>query len=506
MATKKTARDNILQEKTVKAPRVHVDPDKRIKGFRTMSVASIAIFVAICLVANLLIYFLLDKPLTFDATSVRTNTIGGVSKSVISNLEKKVEIIGLFDENDQSLDYADYFLPILEDYEAKSNGKVEVRYVDPDINPFILTELDPEGVYHLTRDSFVFKCGDRMISISPYQCFVVDDTWYSQYGVSIPVTNMIERTFTGYISYVASGISLHAYYLTGHNEETEHMNLDSVLLSIGMISSDLSLSGEDAKIPDDCELIIILEPAFDITLVEKELLKSYLDNGGTILLVNDFKDNEMVSYSNLNDICMKMGVSMEQGLLHENDVNYLYSSDDPYYSIGEVASDYAEYIGVPDKYTTQYNRYIKINPDRDAEVIASPLVLSSTLTSVDFQNLSVEASVSQGQYPIVMQCVDMGRTVPSCLLVFGTETFTSDEYYNARSLKDNNAILLRNCLADVLQAGYGMQIEDKSVPNYVLTKPLSSSEATWWSILVMTLIPVGSLICGIYTFRKRRHL
>ena len=263
---------------------------------KNASVISVILVVAICIVFNLIVDLLLDKKLTFDTTSVKQNSITSLSESYLKDLDKKVEIIGLFDKNDTSIEWRDYFLPILDDYEAKADGMIDLRYIDPDVDPFILTQLDPNNVYNLQKYTYVVKCGDILVPVNPYSCFEYDSDMLYYYGVYKPVGNQIENTFTGYIRYVTSGRPLHAYYLGGH-DLPGHSNLDNILLSLGMVSSEFTISNESAKIPDDCELLVILEPKSDITIIEKEVIKSYIDNSGKILLVNDFDKEKKLNNS-----------------------------------------------------------------------------------------------------------------------------------------------------------------------------------------------------------------
>ena len=105
---KKTANESILREKTVKHGKAKVRIDSRFKSLRSVSVISIVLVIAICIVANLLLSLTLDDKLTFDTSSVQSNTITSLSKSYIMNLDKQVEIIGLFDRNDTSFEWRDY--------------------------------------------------------------------------------------------------------------------------------------------------------------------------------------------------------------------------------------------------------------------------------------------------------------------------------------------------------------------------------------------------------------
>ena len=504
---KKTAKESILREKTVKSRSVkpRITTDSRMKILKNASIISVVLVIAICIVGNLILSLTLDKALTFDTSSVKENTVSQFTRSYLRSIDKKVEIIGLFDKNDQSFALREYFIPILDDYEAKGDGKVDVKYVDPDVDPFILTELDPENQYGLEKYTYVVRCQDRLEMINPYTCITVDSEMLYYYGVQIPVTNNVELAFTSCIVYVSSERPLRAYYLDGHDCPA-HSSMDTMLQMLGFTNSMLNLNGTSARIPDDCELLVILEPKTDLSPSEKELINSYLDNAGKVLLVLDYDSNRSVQYTNLNELTKRMGVTLENGVIHENSIEYLTDPDNPYSSIADVDPDYAEYIGVPDKYTVDHCRYLKVDQDKSEMVYVDPLVITSDTASVDFLNTQIDASASTGVYPVILQAVDTSKSQNSCMIIIGTSAFTSDSYYSNRTLVDNNATLMKGMIKNICPVPNTVLVPSKTMPSYVLSKPLSSSSATMWSIVVMTVIPLGSLICGCYIYNRRRHL
>ena len=504
---KKTANESILREKTVKTAKAKVQSDSRFKSLKSMSILSVVLVLAICIIGNLILSLTLDKPLTFDASSVKSNTVSKYTREYLDKLEKKVEIIGLFNRNDDTLntEWREYFIPIIDDFEAKGNGKIEVSYIDPDVDPFILTQLDPNGLYGLRKYIYVVRCGENLVPVDPYACFTYDPQAYQLYGQMLPTTNNVEKEFTQDIVYVSSDRPLQAYYLDGHDLPS-HGSLDEILKSLGFQCSTLNLRADTASIPVDCTLLVILEPKTDLSVAEKELIKSYLDNAGLVLLVCDYDTKSSVEYVNLNEVTKRMGVTLENGVIHEADVSYLPNQDNPYYSIAVADPDYASYISIPSNYIVESCRYLKIYGDRDENVYVSPLVTTSDLAYVDFANTQIDSSVTAMTYPVVLQCVDVSNSQPSCMIIVSTDSFTSDSYYALNSLSDENAVFMKTMLGDITPSTGSLIIPSKTVPSYVLSKPLSSSAATMWSVVVMTIIPVGCLICGVYIFRRRRHL
>lgn len=506
---RKTASESILREKTVGRSKVNIKTDSRLKSMKSISIISVLLVIGICIVVNLILDMTLDKKLTYDTTSVKSKSISRFSESYLDSLDKKVEIIGLFDRNDTSLEWRDYFLPVMDDYEAKGNGMIDVKYIDPNIDPFILNELDPDNLQGYGYGMYVIRCGDRMIALYPLQCFSYEPNIYSYYGVYMPISNNIELNVTGSIAYVVSSRPRNAYVLTGHGD-VSYFALQNIMKANGFATSELSLKSENAQIPDDCELLMILQPKSDLTITEKELIKTYLDNHGKVLIVNDFSDNANVDYTNLNEVTKKMGVIMENGKVHENSADALRSIDDPFHSIG-FATDYCmENLSVSNTFDIENCRYMKVYKEKPENIEVAPIVVTSEEASVDFANTEIDSSVSSGTYPVVFVCSDTSETVdPPYMVVISTSAFTSDDYYT--SLNNSNAVFVKSLLGDVFMTefyigDYMQIIPTKSVPTYILSQPLSSQSVTWWSICVMTIIPVGSLICGIYIYKKRRHL
>ena len=231
---------------------------------------------------------------------------------------------------------------------------------------------------------------------------------------------------------------------------------------------------------------------------------------GKVLIVNDYDQNKKVSYPNLNEVTRYMGSTMEQGLLHENDVTYLTNVDDPYTSIAVTEENYAQNSFLPESFNVEKCRYIKVFLDKADNLKVTDLVVTSKSASVDFEDSEIGSDVTSGMYPVAMLCQNTALGTQSerpSLLLIGTKSFTSDDYYGVQTLDDNNAQFIRRMLVSICPVeADNIIVPKKTIPSYILEKPLSASSATAWATIVMTIIPLGSLICGIYIYRRRRHL
>ena len=182
-----------------------------------------------------------------------------------------------------------------------------------------------------------------MILVSGDQNVVLDasdlyDYDYSDYYTAgtYSVTFAGENEITSAIYRLTSGEQKHAYYTTNHGEQTLTDTLTDALESqnLSLTALDLLSSG----IPEDCDLLIINNPAQDLasagSLVdEMSLLRSYLGSGGKVLLLTDSYYNT----PNLDALMAEFGLTRTEGLVVEGDANH-FMNGYPYYLLPDYTS------------------------------------------------------------------------------------------------------------------------------------------------------------------------
>lgn len=118
-----------------------------------------------------------------------------------------------------------------------------------------------------------------------------------------------------------------AYYLSGHGETMPESGFESMLSDAGYHIRSLYLSEIDS-VPQDCALIVCNMPQIDITQKEAELLKNYIDNGGSFFLVTDMK---YPIGEQLSIVTQHTGLSVDSGIVMERNSAYMFGADYPYY-------------------------------------------------------------------------------------------------------------------------------------------------------------------------------
>ncbi|HPE39068.1 MAG TPA: Gldg family protein [Bacillota bacterium] len=498
--------ENIIKERVVKSPKLNKGVDKRAKSLKWFSIGSVIMFIAILLVVNILLDIALSGALTFDYSQVKMNSVSKATKEYLNTLEQDIEIVGLVG-NPEEQEWYEYVCPLLDDYVAKSHGHISVRYVDPNENPFIITELDPNGVLdlstNLSKGLFVFKMGDQTRLLTAYDCFDYDQDYYSYYGVMKLTANNVELNVTGLLMTLTTATDLHAYFLQDH-QESGHTYLDTLLEAMGFTTADLSIAGDDG-VPENCDLLFINLPMQDITVDEVDKITTYISQGGNVIIANDASLNMDVQYPNLNALMQVMGITMDEAVIHENDVNYLYTSTDPYQARGVIEDTYANYSSVG-YFRTAYARPVREFDNPFSYISVSPMIVSSATATMDTSEATDTTGLTAGTYNYAMYSQNTGYSETAEMIVFGTRSFTGDDYYATFGLSDANVGFVKSCISSMVNQTIEVPVSSKEFPKYTLTDQPTSNALTFWSILLVAVVPLAALGSGLFIYNKRKHM
>lgn len=492
---------NIFKKKLTK------DVDKRNRSLKKASVISTIIFLVVILTFNILFDRILGSSLKWDWSTGEQYTIGEVSQGILSNMTADVQIIGLFDQ--QSDQYFQKIQLLLEDYSQKSNSRITVRYVDPDKNPGILTEVDPDDYLKLKANSFVVYCPStkkaKAVIDSDIFDIQYDPQTYQQYIAGVTA----EQSFTGAIKYVQSETTPAVYFTAGHDEidyTTVYSSLVSVMQNNNFEVKSLNMFGLD-KIPDDCATLIMAAPAKDINAAEREVINTYLKGGGGLMVIASYSNSE---YPELNKLLADFNLEVSNNKIREGDVDHQFNNDA--YTLRAIApvSKLTEqaYDGVTlmdnvrgMNILANAKEYVETAPilttsDKGvAETKADPDVSSTPGT----QNIAViseyfgamESSTSKSAK--VMLVGSSSIFSDSILQSFGDQIYNIYIFYYGL-----NWLSASDMSNDVL-------IEAKAPVTYALSTGTQSSY-NFTAILVMIILPLALLLAALLVYRKRKHL
>jgi ABC-type uncharacterized transport system involved in gliding motility auxiliary subunit len=223
------------------------------------AVVMLIAFILILVVINAIVY---QNPTQWDWTEGKQNTLATETIDTLKALPAPVHAIGFFTSRNSNSSTLDLFARI----KAKSNNKFSYEFVDPEINPAKAQQ------YKITQDASVVLV---------------------MQGRQELLTNPTEQDLTNSLVHLMNPGQRAVYFLTGHGErdiqnpsDKAYTRARTVLESKNYTVKALNLLAQN-KIPDDALAIIIDGPTQPISSQEMALLKTYVDSGKALVVMED---------------------------------------------------------------------------------------------------------------------------------------------------------------------------------------------------------------------------
>ena len=477
--------------------------DKRAKNLRMFSLGSVVIALAFIIVVNLILDSAVGKKLSWDLTSTQLRSISDTSKDFLSTLEDDVEIVGLFDYDKyySSANFID-FVTLLDDFKANSGGKISVRYVDPQLVPSIISELDPNNAFNISSANagdFVVKSGNKLRIVSRSSCYNYDQTTGER------TSNSIEANFSGAIMSVTSDVDNKAYFVTNHYEASS-VQIKQLLYNKNIEPADIDLMSVET-IPEDCRLLILNDPKQDISEKEEKLLREYLfENGGNLMVVSGFSPTIVATFDRLNNILHEMNLHLSDGLILESNPGYIISADD-YFSYMDIVNGFG---------TSGYGAMVYFtkpvmehnNPKNYIQTV--PIISTSSSAYVLEKGDKEAQSAVAARYNGAMLSYHWGNLVECKVAVFGSVLVADDAFITQFSTNHENPQLFVNVamsmLGDEVGVGIQQQIRAKTYPSSVLVNPPAANSVNAMAIVFIGVLPGLLLVAAIVVYNKRKKL
>lgn len=480
-----------------------IKTDKRKSLLKLYSVGTSLILVVILVVFNILFENILGTYLTFDFSLSGHNSVSQKTIDYLDSLPEgtNLRIVGLFEKPETlSNSPLEYIVPLLDSYVKAGKGKVSVEYTDPEKYPSIVSQLDPQGVYDLQKDTFAVSDGKKVMVIDPINCFTYDQKTYEQQGLYLPVSNTVEYTFDNALYNLTSGFSAKAYFVGGLKNDASNQ-LKKILASMGFETADIQAAG-DFAVPADCDILFISGANIDIPEGMVNPIKNYLYNKGRLIVSTEYNsDNQSVSFANLNNILNEYNINIEDTLLMDYDPKYAMSNDG-LYSLVDVASDFATLTSA----TQLKSSYAR--PLRALNNPSSSIVNQATLTTSN-NAVTLVSKESTNKYNVGMYGTYKDDPNAPKVYAFGTTAFTSDDYISSYGYNDANVEFIRGCVRDLvgLSSDNALNIESKKIDDYSIdATKATSSNATIMTVVFMVVIPLGLVIAATVVYRLRKNL
>ena len=473
--------------------------NNRSVRYGSNSVILIAVVLAIAVLVNVLVSM---SSLKLDLTVNKLYTIGDTTKEILTKLNKDVTVYGLIDEGKigSSPDMKEV-TELLSQYTKYAH--IKLSYVDPDKNPGIIKQLDPQGIKGIQSSDFVFKSGNNVKRVSYNDLF---DVQQNQDGSSYKNASKAEQSFTGAIKYVTADVTPTVYFTTGHQEKTvdnDYKNVQSFLSQNAFDVKTINLTTE-AKVPDDAQILMVASPKTDLSTAEEQKIKDYLKNGGKAVFLFDSLDTDP-SFPQFEDILKDYNISLNYDRVKEND-NNKHPPNNPYDIIPELQQNDINTNLQPNNFVMIMPKSRSLNVIKDQKQFLTVTSLLKTSASAVGEQISASRGKEiPGPLDLAIAAEYTGTEKASKVLVIGNGSFIDDtgiQKYNQYSVQGMYFFL--NSV---------MWMQDKKDDNIVAPKTydaqqlnINATQANIVSASVVVVLPLLILGFGIFVWMRRRHL
>ena len=465
------------------------------------SILLIAIIIAIVVVVNLLVEI---PGIEFDLTPGKMYSIGDVSKELLNNLDKDVEIVALFDELQPPSSYyvssADANEAMKLIYAYAKYPHVKLTFIDPDKSPGFMYDLDKDGSMSLSKGNFVVRRDTKKKKLVLNDLFEMQ---MDQNSGNMQITGMkAEEAISGAIKYVAAEETPVVYFIEGHGEIqlSSFKNLQNYLLNNNYLVSSLNLISAD-KVPEEAELLVFASPKMDLFPREIDILSDYFrQKGGKAMFMFDY-DESGVSMENFNRVLGdNANLAVNNDKVGSDDDNF-HLPDDPYtimYTSGRntvFPSDIQMILSDSRSVTRLKNA---------KEWITQTSLLSTNEKSYS-QPIGTGSEKTAGPLDIAVAVENKGGMKVSKIVAIGNGSFINDSAVNRYGQFYNlNSRMFLYSLRWMFGEQDTLTIEPKvqRIPRLTITE-FQTNVIGLFLVIALPLIIMGS---GFVVYVKRRHL
>ncbi len=461
------------------------------------SVFAAVLVIAIAVVANLAVGALPAPATQLDMTDEQLYTLSQGTEQLLADLDQDVDIYWLVQPGNENTTMEQVLLRYAQ------FDRVTVTSVDPVRYPGFAAEYTDETV---TENSLIVSCGDRSMyipydSVWTYSDYDMYSYYLTYYGSEYLDVFAGEGKITGAVGYVTGGDLPTVYYLTGHGETGVSDDVLDAMALENVQAESLNLLTEDA-VPDDCAALALFGPVSDLTDREAELIRSYLDGGGQLLVTTAYTAADM---PHLKELLDGFGLELLDGCVMEDDSRY--------YSYGYIDLLLPQIGGHDITAPLTEGGYSVLMPDSQGMVLAEHIpeditvtpLLESSLTSYlkeDLEGLTgYERAEGDRTGSFILAAAAENATTGARLAVFGSTRFMEADFSDMVSGAGLDLYL--NGVNWLCRQEQGISIHPKVLTADYLT--FDEGAAGVLKVALTAVIPALFLAAGLTIYVRRRR-
>ncbi len=456
------------------------------------SVFAAVIVIAIAVTANMIVGSLPTTSTQIDLTGNALYSLSDQTKRIAASLNRDVNLYLLASTGSEDATIVRF----LNNYAALSDH-IHVEAVDPNLQPTFLKGYEME-TSRLYQNSVIVDSEGRYRLVSYDEIYVSDYSMdYYSYSYNTTTTFAGENAITNAIHYVTSDNLPKVYLLSGHGEAELSDNVANMIQQDNMESATISLISTDA-VPEDAAAVLINVPSSDLGDDETDVLISYLQAGGNIVLLTDYIEEGKMT--NLLRLAGTMGLSIDNGIIVEGDRNMRISRY-PHYILPEIESHEITDALINGGYyilTPVAQPMIEVE-DSIAEVtwiLTTSDSAYAKLAALNMKTTEKEDGDIAGPFHVGAVSENSGK------MIWITSASLLDDNVDY-TVGGANSNLVLNALNWMGGQEESISIRAKSLDEETLT--VSESSSSFWSIVMIGIIPAILIVTGIIIFVRRKR-
>lgn len=453
----------------------------------TYSLAVTAVVLAILIAVNIFVSVLPASATKLDISASKLYSITSNTKAVVNNLTQDVTLYWVVQADKED--------PVIENLLSKYDSlsdHIQVEKKNPDVYPTFAAQYTDETV---PNNSVIVVSGDRSRYISYNDIYVQTS---DMYAYSYTTSFDGEGAITSAIDYVVTETLPRMYVLEGHGETELPASFADAVEKENVQTQSLSLLTGDS-VPEDAACVTIYAPQSDISQVEAEMLRSYTEKGGKLLVIaGPVKGAEL---TNLYSLLTDYGVEPVEGIVVESDREH-YAFGYPYVLMPDMQSDNITQ-------SLMDSRYHPIFPVSQGLQVTDSSSVTTLLTTSDtafsktagysLTAYDKETGDTDGPFAVAVSIATDGG---GQIVWFSASDFLSD-MYNAYS-SGANVNLAMNALSSLMGEREAMAIRSKSLNYNYLT--ISDSVSSVLKVLLIGVFPLLYLAVGVIAVVEKRRM
>lgn len=445
--------------------------------------AGVCIFAVLFVIGlNLVVQNLPSSITKFDTTEAGLHTISDETIAMLQeDIQEDVQIYLVASHGEED----DLVVDVLSRYEEHCDF-IEVTQVDPADRPDFLGQYTNDDA--VAENTLIIETDRRFRLIAN-----------GEYNTTTRF--MAEDYVNSALQYVTAETLPTVYCLTGHGEVVLPDTVASTIRLDGYVVEDLDLSNR-SEMPEDIGMLLIYAPSSDLSKEEANLILSYLDNGGRLLLLSAY---DMPELPNLANIMENYGVAKVDGMVYEGATGTTIDSA-PTYIVPQMqtVSKTESLINGVDNVLITHSHGIREVPEHRSSVLVYPLFVSSDSS---YSKLDPESDVQEkefediaGPHSLAVAIVEEFDDVETRIVWVGTNEMLNelmDEF-----VLGGNSFAFLNAVSWLCSVEDVTALHVKTLTAHKLYMPTSTS--SFYSVLMVGVIPLCFLAVGIVVWVRRK--